>query len=284
MDRWDDLRHFLAVARRGTLTAAAEELGLNASTLHRRLGTLEDELGAALFEKGPRGYRLSAVGEALLPRAEEVEEAVYAAGRAVVGHDQQVSGDVRITLPMDLLPAVGPHLFAFRAVCSRVRPIVLADSAVLDLGRKADVALRPTPQPPESVVGRRLTEIVWCRYAPSRTRGDALAWLHYLGLDHVAPIASIRKTFGGHEPLLLVEQVAAMHVLLRATEAQGLLPCFLGDPDPQLRRVGEPLEATTTLWLLIHADLRRTARVRALVDFLVPLMLADRPLYEGRSV
>jgi DNA-binding transcriptional LysR family regulator len=282
-ERWDDLRHFLAVARRGTLTAAAEDLGLNASTLHRRLASLEQEIGAALFEKGPRGYRLSAVGEALLPRAEDVEEAVYAARRAVLGHDQQVSGDVRITLPVDLLPMMGPHLAAFRELCTGVRPIVLAADTLLDLGRNADVALRAAQRPPESVVGRRLTEMVWCRYAPSTARSDELPWLHYLGLDHLPPVAWASKNFERGAPLMLVEGVASMHALLRATRAQGLLPCFRADPDAQLRRVGEPLEPTTTLWLLIHADLRKAARVRALVDFLVPRVLADRPLFEGAT-
>lgn len=281
MERWDDLRHFLAVARRGTLTSAAEELGLNASTLHRRLAALEQQVGAALFEKGPRGYRLSAVGEALLPRAEEVEESIYAAQRAVVGHDQQVSGDVRVTLPVDFLPVLGPHLVAFRSLCTGVHPIVLADSALLDLGKKADIALRPTQLPPESAVGRRLTEVRWCRYAPKSAGEGELPWLHYLGLEHVPPVAWRRKTFADGAPLMSVEHVAAMHLLLRCTPAQGLLPCFLGDPDPQLRRVGQPAEGTTTLWLLIHADLRKSARVRALVDFLVPRLLAQRPLFMG---
>lgn len=283
MERWDDLRHFLAVAREGTLTAAAEQLGLNASTLHRRLAAFEEQLGAELFEKGPRGYQLSAVGEALLPRAQEAEEAMYAAKRAVLGHDQQASGDVRLTLPIDFVSAIGRHLVAFRKQCPRVRPLVLADNALLDLGRKADVALRPTQTPPPSVVGRRLTQIAWCRYAPSSSRGARLPWLHYLGFEHVPPVAWRRKHFASEEPLLQVEGIAAMHTLLRSTRAQGLLPCFLADPDAQLRRVGKVLEPTTTLWLLIHADLRRAARVRALVDFLVPRMLADRPLYEGRS-
>ena len=282
MERWDDLRHFLAVARQGTLTAAAEELGLNASTLHRRLAALEEQLGTALFEKGPRGYQLSAVGEALLPRAEEAEEAIFAAKRAVIGHDQQVSGDVRLTLPIDFVPVMGRHLVAFRKRCPRVRPLVLADNALLDLGRKADVALRPTQSPPPSVVGRRLVDIAWCRYAPASSRGSKLPWLHYLGLEHVPPIAWRRKAFADTEPLLQVEGLAAMQAMLHSARAQALLPCFLGDPDPQLRRIGKPIEATTTLWLLIHADLRRAARVRALVDFLVPRVLAERPLYEGR--
>lgn len=282
MERWDDLRHFLAVAREGTLTAAAEELGLNASTLHRRLAAFEEQLGAALFDKGPRGYQLSAVGEALLPRAEEAEEAIYAAKRAVIGHDQQVSGDVRLTLPIDFVSVVGPHLVAFREQCPRVRPLVLADNALLDLGRKADVALRPTRAPPPSVVGRRLTNIAWCRYAPRSTRGARLPWLDYLGFDDIPAVALSRKIFADDDVLLRVEGIAAMHGLLRTTRAQALLPCFVGDSDPQLRRLGDTLEPTTTLWLLIHADLRRAARVRALVDFLVPRMIADRPLYEGR--
>ncbi len=78
-----------------------------------------------------------------------------------------------------------------------------------------------------------------------------------------------------------VQHVAGMHGLLRSSPAQGLLPCFIGDTDPQLQRVGELAEGTTTLWLLIHADLRRSARVRALVDFLVPRLVAQRPLFLG---
>jgi len=284
MERWDDLRLFLAVARQGTLTAAAEALGVNASTLHRHLGRLEDELGTTIFEKGPRGYRLTAVGEALMPRAEEVEEAIYAAGRTVRGHDNAVSGEVRITMPVDLLPVVGPHLVAFRQTCAGVRPVVLAEDAVLDLGRSADVALRPSQHPPDTAVGRKLLELAWCRYAPVHCKSDDLPWLHFVGLDHTPAVAWARRSFDLRAPVMRVDSVTAMHTLLRATRAQGLLPCFVGDPDPSLRRVGQPApEASSTLWLLIHADLRRAARVRALIDGVVPRLLAERALFEGRA-
>jgi len=281
MKRWDDLRLFLSVARHGTLAGAASELGFNASTLHRRLAELEGDFGVVLFEKSPRGYRLSTAGEALLSRTEEVEEAVFAAQRAVLGNDQQVSGEVRFTLPPDLIPAIRPHLNAFRAVCGGIRPVLIGEDAHLDLGRTADIALRASQTPPEAAVGRKIATLGWCRYTSATAGGEALPWLHYSQSCQLAPVKWRRQVFGATEPLMLVNTVHSMHLMLPGTGAQALLPCFLGDPDPRLRRVSERIPATTTLWLLIHADLRRAARVRALVDFLVPRLLGERELFEG---
>jgi DNA-binding transcriptional LysR family regulator len=80
---------------------------------------------------------------------------------------------------------------------------------------------------------------------------------------------------------LIVDSVPAMHAVLRTSGAQGVLPCVIGDADPALRRIGEPV-AMNELWLLIHAELRRSARVRALIDFLVPRLVAERNRFEGR--
>ncbi|MEZ4299678.1 MAG: LysR family transcriptional regulator [Polyangiaceae bacterium] len=282
MSRWDDLRLFLVVARSGTLSAAADELGLNASTLHRRLGAFEAEMGSTLFEKGPRGYRLTNAGEALLPQAEEVEEAVFAATRSVVGHDQQASGEVRITLPLAMVAVLAPHLVAFCRAYDRIRPVLQADDVLLDLDRSTDVALRATPQPPETATGRDLCGLAWCRYASVATRGEELPWIHYVGIDRSPAVQWRKRHFGSSKPVMLVQGVMGMHAVLAGSGAQGLLPCFLGDRDRELRRLGEPIAATENrLWLLIHADLRRSARVRTLVDFLVPRLLAEKRRFEG---
>lgn len=280
--RWDDLRVFLEVARAGTLGGAADALEVNASTVHRRLAAMEEELRARLFDKSPRGYQLTAVGEALLPKAEEAEEAVLAAGRTVVGHDREARGEVRLTLTQDLLPIVVPHLVDFREHCPGVSVWLSADDAVFDLGRAADVALRPGSAPPEQAVGRRIASVAWCRYAPVGAQGEDLPWVSYVGLDRVPAVQWQRRTQQGAEVGLRVDRVAAMQALLGCTRGQGLLPCYVGDPDPRLRRVGELIEeGGTSLWLLVHADLRRAARVRALVDFLVPRLVADRAVFEG---
>ena len=283
MDRWDDLRLFLAVARTGTLTAAAEELGVNASTVHRRVAALEADAEVTLFERGPRGYALTGAGEALLPRAIEAEEAVFAARRAMVGHDRAVRGTVRITLPPSLISWLARHLVAFRGSCPDVQPVLAEDHSMLDLGHAADVALRTGDDPPPAAVGRRLGQVAWCRYRGPGADAEP-PWVVYSGLDHVAAVRWRERTHRAVPVCMAVSSVAGMHRLLVHTPAQGLLPCYLGDPEPALRRVGEPVpEAATTLWLLIHADLRRAARVRALVDFLVPRLAAEVGLLAGEA-
>lgn len=282
MKRWDDLRLFLAVARSGTLSSAAGELDLSISTVQRRVAALEADLGTVLFQKGPRGYQLTHAGEALFPQTCDVEEAILGAARAVVGHDQKASGDVRITTPHGMLPLLAQHLSAFSDVCPGVRPILLTDDVVLDLGRSTDIALRATTQPVESAVGRDICGVGWGRYASITTEGEDLPWIHYLGMNSHPAIQWRKQAFPSSKALMLACGVVSMHALLVSSNAQGLLPCFLGDVDPRLRRIGEPV-AENRLWLLIHADLRRSARVRALIDFLIPRLKASAPLFEGKG-
>ncbi len=278
MQGWDDLEVFVGLARAGTMAGAATAMGINPSTVLRRLRTLEAGLGVALFERSSRGTRLTAAGEALLPRAEEAEEAWYAARRAVLGHDQTVAGTVRLTLVDDLLPTVAPMLADFLAHCPAVKVVVVAAPEQLQLGRTVDVALRLGVAPPSSAVGRKLCAVSWARYrAAAKTDDNDVPWAIYSGLDQVPAVRWRRRIFEGVRAAVATDTVSAMQGLLRALPVQGLLPCHVGDADPQLMRIGEPIdEAQTTLWMLIHADLRRSARVRALVDFLTPRLVAER--------
>jgi len=280
MKQWDDLRLFLAVAKSGTLTAAADELNLNVATLHRRLKSFEGGFELSLFEKGPRGYRLTSAGEQLLSHAEEVEESIFAAFRAVVGHDQHPTGEVRITLPQAMVSLMTPHLVAFSEEFENIRVILLPDDGLLDLERSTDVAFRFTSQPLETAVGRNLADIAWCRYASKNTKGTDLPWLHHIGLERNHVILKQQKAISEKE-IMQVQGVAGMLTALKNSTAQGLLPCFVGDLDPELRRAGEPFDAKHQLWLLIHADLKRSARVRALLDFVVPRLLAQKNIFEG---
>ncbi len=280
MKQWDDLRLFLAVAKSGTLTAAADELNLNVATLHRRLKSFEEGFELSLFEKGPRGYRLTSAGEQLLSHAEEVEESIFAAFRAVVGHDQHPTGEVRITLPQAMVSLMTPHLVAFSEEFENIRVILLPDDGLLDLERSTDVAFRFTSQPVETAVGRNLADIAWCRYASKNTKGTDLPWLHHIGLERNHVILKQQKAISEKE-IMQVQGVAGMLTALKNSTAQGLLPCFVGDRDAELRRIAEPIETKDRLWLLIHADLRRSARVRALLDFIVPRLMAQKHLFEG---
>ena len=280
MKQWDDLRLFLAVAKTGTLTGAADELELNVATLHRRLKSFEEGFGISLFEKGPRGYRLTNAGEALFSQTKEVEESIFAAFRAVVGHDQHVAGEVRITLPQAMVSLMTPHLVAFSEEHEHVHVILLPDDGLLDLERSTDIAFRATSQPPENAVGRNLAGIAWCRYTSRTTKGTDLPWLRHVGMARNPVIQQQQEAIAKRE-ILQVQGVAGMLSALKASKAQGFLPCFVGDQNTDLRRVVETIETRDRLWLLINADLRRSARVRVLVDFIVPKLMAQKNLFEG---
>ena len=123
----------------------------------------------------------------------------WAAARAVVGHDQKASGDVRVTVPLVLLPILAEHLAAFSRSCSRVRPIVMADDGLLDLGRNTDIALRATRNPPEAAIGRDLMGLAWGHYAPASTRSEAdpgsLPWVQFLDMDPNHPAIAWRRRY-----------------------------------------------------------------------------------------
>ncbi len=141
-----------------------------------------------------------------------------------------------------------------------------------DLDRQeADVAIRPGPQPPDNAVGRRVCGIAWTVYG----YGEALAKL--------AAVQWRRERQAG-EPVLTVSTVPAMASVLARSACRGMLPCFVGDADPALQRLQPPIpEVEADLWLLVHADLRRNARVRLFVDHAWDALRARRELFEGRA-
>jgi DNA-binding transcriptional LysR family regulator len=173
-----------------------------------------------------------------------------------------------------------PHLVDFSAQFEKIRVILLPDDGLLDLERRTDVAFRFTSQPPETAVGRNLADIAWCRYASKDTKGTDLPRLNHIGLERNHVILKQQKAISEKE-IMQVQGVSGMLTALKNSTAQGLLPCFVGDLDPELRRAGEPFDAKHQLWLLIHADLKRSARVRALLDFVVPRLLAQKNIFEG---
>lgn len=281
--KWDDLRVFLAVARGGTLAAAAEALGVNPSTAHRRVGALEEALDAVLFERTPRGFALTHVGEALVGEAEEVEEAVLSLRRTATGHDRSARGPVVLTLPETLLDVIAPRLALVQGRCPGLRPILRAEDRMLNLGEDADVALRPSNTPPEGALGRKVGHIAWAVYSSAHVPEPGEHWVIYRAGAGPKGATAWRRRAHPEVPVLFeVSGVSAMHRVLGCTDARGLLPCYLGDADPRFRRCSPLIpEADTDLWLLIHADLRRSARVRALVDLLLPELEAARPLLAG---
>jgi DNA-binding transcriptional LysR family regulator len=165
---WNDLRHFLAVARHGSTIAAAKVLGVNQSTVHRRLCELERQLGRRLVERHPGGYRLTAVGEELRPLAERIEAAVQDLERRAASSEADLIGTVRVTCP----ETVGyrmmktPLLDIFHERYPGLRIELLMVDRVLDLAKgEADIAFRTAPPQDDALVSRKLADVPWAMFA-----------------------------------------------------------------------------------------------------------------------
>ncbi|HHJ15716.1 MAG TPA: LysR family transcriptional regulator [Gammaproteobacteria bacterium] len=292
---WDDFRTVLAVCREGTLSGAARLLEVNHSTVFRRINALEEKLGVRLFERLPEGYAMTEAGESVREAGERIEDEVLGLSRKLVGRDLGLHGTLRVTAPDAFaIKLLTPLLVQFSHQYPGIQLELSMANHYLDLTRReADVAIRATMTPPESAIGRRLCALVTTVYGASpyleaKQADQALeqyAWL--MPDDDLAQLPFARWLNKHFSVASVVYRSNSLLGLFEAAKrGMGIapLPCFLGDPESGLQRLIEPPEALASeLWLLSHPDLRRTARVRALMDFLSEAIDAERALLEGRG-
>lgn len=289
----EDLRLVRAIGEAGTLAGAARGLGVDHSTAFRRLGALEKRLGVRLFERARDGYTPTPAGEAAIATASSMLESLVTLERQLAGEDLRPSGVVRITTTDTLVDFIAPGLAAFRAAHPEIALELVAANAFFTLTRRdADVAIRPSLTVPDHLVGRRLATIAMAPYAApayladrGRTRSfDALDWL---GLDeslaHLGASAWMRKHVPPERVIFRSSSLLALQAAARAGHGVAPLPCYMGDADPGLSRLGSVIvEMASALWLLTHPDLRRVARIRAFLDFMAPWLEERRALLEGQ--
>lgn len=282
---WNDLRLFLAVARAGTLSGAARALGVTHSTVFRRIGAFEERLGVRLFDRLPTGYVLTAPGEEMRDSVARIEEEIDALALKVTGQDQRLSGTIRITatdmLAIGVLPS---HLAAFRAKWPGIELEVIVSDTVLDLTRReADVALRVGNPAQETLVGRRVGRLAFAVYAQAGTKADAAHgdWIGF-GSSHGPLSRNLVRWWPGMRQVYRTNSIVAAVAAAKAGIGLAALPCVIADRDAGLARVVPfPEDFGLDLWLLTHEDLRNTARIRALLDFLGASLSADADLLEG---
>ncbi len=289
---WDDLKLILAIGRSGSLSGAARALGLNHSTVFRRLNAIEKNLEVRLFERQANGYLMTEAGEAMKRSAERIDEEVISLSRELLGRDLRLQGKIRVTAPEGVaLRLLTPHLAAF----SRLHPEIIIDLVVTSSSlrlshREADLAVRATRKPPDKYIGRELCKFRFCMYASPNYLADhqdkALeehAWLMPDdGIDFFPSTVWRKKTYPNPNIVYSSNNTMAIVEVAKAGLGVAPLPCFLGDSEPGLVRVIEPPEELTLgLWVLIHPDLRHTARVRALMTFLIEALIDQKSAIEG---
>lgn len=284
---WEDLRLVRAVGEARTLTGAARRLGVDHSTAFRRLGALEERL----FERARDGYTPTPAGEATLAAAERILGDLGELERRIAGEDPRPSGTVRMTTTDTLLDFLAPCLATFRMAHPEITVEVVATNAFFTLTKRdADVAIRPAASAPEGLVGRRIATLATALYAapdylarhPDYSDSRAHHWIGPdESLGHLGSAKWMRAEVLSERVVYRANSFLALRAAARAGIGVAPLPCYLADPDPALCRVQAPLlEMESALWLLTHPDLRRVARIRAVLDFLSKWLIDQRQLID----
>ena len=295
---WNDLRYFLAVAREGSTLAAGRKLRVSQTTVARRVAALEDAVGFPLFDKRQAGYALTPAGEGLLDRASQVDLAATAFAEAAAAEKRDTSGVVRITTQEIFMILLAPILRELHERHPEIM-IELDDSQDFrDLGEgEADIALRSAMGDlGPGIVGRRIGPDHWTLYCSRayaeehgvpRTRaqlkkhafigggGPKLwraysGWLHQLGLDD----------------RVVMHHASAMGMLSAIRSGLGIavLPAIVADAEPDLVQCTPPRDDHgRTMWLVTHERVRKTPRVRAVIDFLYERLMQHIRTLEARQ-
>jgi DNA-binding transcriptional LysR family regulator len=287
---WDDLRLFLAVARSGSISSGAKLLDLQHSTVSRRMRKLEQGLGVRLFDKVRGGYALTGAGENLLQGASRIEREVLAVDGALSGKDLKPIGSLRVTAIDNMATTVLMPMFS---KFSRQYPevtlhLMVSNSDVSLPQREADVAIRLTNTPPDTLIGKRVVTVSSAIYGSReyierlRIEGGEPEWL---GVECCGFHRSWTKQACGDQPhRFYVDDTLLTQAALREGMGVSILPCFMGDPDPVLVRFSRPqAEWDLGLWILLHPDLKRTARVLAFRDFMMEALKGQSDLFGGRE-
>ena len=280
---WDELQMFLAAAREGTLSAAARALHSSPATVLRRLRVLERHLKAALFVRSSRGYALTLAGTELMQHVQAMESEVLGAERRLGGRDQQVSGSIRLATLDDLVQTVlGPVLAGFLLRHPSMGLDLVIDSEFTNLTRRsAEVAIRAGEQPTsQDVIARSVCPIGVALYASQeylrrhrkRPELGQLAGHRIVRADEGRARLPMERLMERHASGATIafrsNSMLARCVAVRDGMGVGFLPCFVADAERGLVRLGDVVpEASATLWILVHPDLRRNARVRTFVEY-----------------
>lgn len=290
---WDDLRYALAVAEHGSLLAAARQLGVDHTTVGRRVEAAESSLGVHLFTRSRRGYALTSEGTRLLPSLRQVDAAARKVEREAHAQQADHTGLVRLTTP----ETFGSHYLAPRlAELVRAYPGLVVEldpaGAVFDLSKgEAEIGIRTFRTDEEGIVLRRAAVIGYGLYASKgyldrHPVGPSVDLSQHTVLG-IPPSTSepeqawLARLSPGARPALISPVSSALREAAREGAGVAVLPCYLAASVPELERIPAPDPPTETLWLTVHRDVRNIPRVRLVLDFLARVLARDADRLRG---
>ncbi len=286
MVNWEDIRHFLAVAQSGTLSGAARKLKVDHATVSRRLVALEAALDVRLVDRLPRSCRLTTIGRQVFERAVEMESAAHGISRLTKAAHAPLVGRVTLSAPPVLVThLLAEHLVRFRGDYPDIRLSLLAQGQQVSLSRReADVAVRLVQPDEAGNVARKIGKMSFALYAHrSYAHLTAPERWQFIAFDQTyadMPQQRWLLAIAENRPVACELNHISEHLIaVRAGVGVAGLPCFMGDRDHDLVRIGEDVPPfARDIWLVVHRDLRRTPAVRAVMDFVAAVVSEDRDL------
>lgn len=292
---WDNLRIVKVIGEVGSLSAAASALGVNNSTMFRKLTQIEESLGVALFDRRRTGYVPTLAGAEVITLAQRLELDIVRVTRRVSGFEQEQAGDLRVTTSDSLALHLAPIIADFKACHPLVRVEMIVCNASLNLARgESDVAVRATDVPPENLFGRKVAKIGWAPYGrrcdftegwPHPHELYRRIWVSYSGgLSNLKAYKRVEAHVPQQNIACRFDSVVGIAAAISAGIGAGYLPCMLGDLTPDLMRIGpvDPCLADD-LWLLTHPDIRRSGRIYAFMTHCAAAISRQRAFIGGQQ-
>jgi len=288
MTNWDDARYVLALSRAGTIRAAAKTLGVNHTTVSRRISALEKHLSAHLFEITPSGYVTTVSGKIICKAAEEMEDLLLGSHRRIEGADTELTGEVHIHIPDIFDDWVCKRIAPFLQQHPKLKIQLSSETAIANLAkREADIALRFTDSPPLDMIGQKVYRLPVAVYASNDFDIDVFKSLTDIDLPN-GPLSGYpwvrwvpdysdsnverwtSKVSGKASAVVRVTTYKTLTNLIRNGAGIGCLSPWFAEDDPNLKCI-TPLveEAGLDVWVLTHPDLRGVKRIKALKDLLI---------------
>ncbi len=293
--QWDDLRFFLAAVRGGSLAAAARELGMNHTTVGRRLNALQRQLGTTLLQRTPEGLALTLAGESIKAMCERIEANTIEVERRAAGKDRATAGLVRVTATETFAARfVIPATQQLRRRHPEIEIELIPDYRRLDIVRRqADIALRNVRPDEPSLIGRRIARFGFALYAsheylrrhPKPRRGEGLSDHDLAAWAYILPTTRSQFMDESTEGARIAFRSNSTNALFwAAVHGFGItrLPCYLADPEARLVRIWPDVPPVMhSLWMIYHEDLRRAGRITVVAEAIAEAFRRERCLLRG---
>ena len=288
MENWDDLKYILAIHRHGGLSGAARFLGVNHTTVSRRLSAVETDMGVRLFDRLTSGLAATDHGERCVESAKEVERHILDLDLAIASKDEVLAGPLKISAPQLIVQVHLADIVAkFKKAYPQIDITLIATSDAVNLHRReADVSVRAVKEPEDTLWGRRVLQQN-CRYYGAKTyleeknQSSNLDCINFMWRgDEPAP--EVLKAYPDAKVIAKFDDMVAVLGAVQAAMGIARMPCFIGDSNPALARVPNiPDEPYFDIWVLTHPDLKDVPRIKTFMRFAASKLKKREPLFLG---